>query len=280
VPAIDYDLIEALAPDPDQVIQLQIVGDQAGIETEETAGGYGVGDVINVKTSVIRDLNGNPVPDGTIVRFDLVYQSDPNTVTAFEATTTAGEARTDIALDRIGQLTITAESDPARTSELLQLNVQEGVRAFVTVIAPTALPTAPVEPTETPQPASPTPIPDAAVSPDAEPPAVAENERGYGALQLVLGVMGLGLVAVVGLIARRNWHPLAEVSEARIVLTSVVAGLLVYNYLALGLPGSEILENALGMITPMFLSMVGAAVGVAMAYLARKVGAESGLSAG
>lgn len=279
VPAIDYDLIEALAPDPEQVIQLRIIGDDEMGTEGAPDGGFGVGDVIHVSTTVIRDQNGNPVPDGTFVRFDLAYQSDPSTITSFESTTVEGVARTDIALDRIGQLTITAQSDPARTSELLQLNVQEGVRAFVTVIAPTAIPTAPAGPTATPPSPTATPTPGVAVEAEVEPPTAVEEEGGYGALQLVLGIIGLGMVAVAGVIARRNWGPMAQVGEVRIVLTAAVAGLLVYNYLALGLPGSQYAEQSLGLMAPILLSAMGAGIGVGLAYVLRGGGRAGGFSA-
>lgn len=265
VPATDYALIEALAPDPEQVIELHIVGDEEAGEPQATPAGYGVGDVIHVQTGLIRDRNGNQVPDGTIVRFTTVYQGDPNTAMGLEVTTVDGLALADVALDRLGPVTITAESDPARRSELLQINVQEGVRAFVTVMAPTTMPTeVPVPIPTAPQPTpTATPEPAAESNPDEQAPP---PEDGFGALDLISGILGLGLVAALGVFARRRWQARIRISEARVVLAAVVSGLIVYNYLAMGLPGSGGLRTALGSLAPLLATAIGAALGLALAY--------------
>jgi beta-N-acetylhexosaminidase len=124
VPGIGYDLLRVTSPDPDQLISVSILGQ--GAEPR----GYVAGDVVEASTGVLLDLNSHPVPDGTPVEFILSYQGDPLTF-SMERTTVAGVAIAPVTLERLGVLTIRAESEPARTSEILQLNIQEGV---VTVI--------------------------------------------------------------------------------------------------------------------------------------------------
>ncbi len=278
VPATDYALIEALAPDPEQVIELKIVGNEGEAEPQATPSGFGVGDVIHVQTGVIRDLNGHRVPDGTIVRFATEYQGDPNTEMSYEATTVEGVAKADVSLDRLGPLTITAESDPARRSELLQLNVQEGVRAFVTVMAPTPMPT------EVPPPRPTAAIPTATATAEPFVSTLFEEETPpledtFGARDLVLGILGLGMVASLGVLARRRWQGRIGLSEVRVLLTAVVSGLLVYNYLAMGLPGSAGLQAALGPLTPLLGTAAGSGLGLMLAYGVRRGLSGRGVSA-
>jgi beta-N-acetylhexosaminidase len=278
VPAIDYALIEVLAPDPEQVIELDIVADVVEGEPQATPGGFGVGDVIHVRTGIIIDQNGHPVPDGTIVHFTTIYQGDPSTAMSFETTTAGGVARADIALDRLGPLTIMAESDPARRSESLQLNVQEGVRAFVTVMAPTAMPT------EVPPPVAtmPQPTPTTTAEPAAESSAQQETpppDQGLGGLDLILGMLGMGLVAMLGLYVRRRWQGQIRMSEVRVILAAMVSGLLIYNYLALGLPGSGGLHAAFGSLAPMLATVVGSSIGLVSAFLAQRALRSRGFNA-
>jgi len=107
------------------------------------------------------------------------------------ATTVNGLAQADLALERFGLVIITATSDPARVSEILQLDVQEGVQAFVTVIAPSPVPTASPASTATP-------------TNGEEPEVSAETgpgeRRAFGVLSWLLGVAGIAL----GLVGRRQ----------------------------------------------------------------------------
>lgn len=255
VPGIGYELIEALKPDPEQLIQLRIEA-EVGEETPTPSAERGLtqGSLVSVRTSVIRDANGNPVPDDTPVEFLLTYQAE-NITQTLEAVTEAGIAEASFRLDRLGLLVIQARSDPALRSDVLQLDVQEGVPAFPTVIAPTPLPTDTEEPEPTPSVVPATP--EEEVPEEAEPPA---RPRTVSGTDFLMGILGIATVAGGGyyFTARsRRWGPM----RVRALLVALVGGLAVYNYVALGLPGAQAAIAALG-------GLVGAAAGLAGALVA------------
>jgi beta-N-acetylhexosaminidase len=151
VAGIGYDLIQVMSPDPDQVITLSIAQEGEGEQ-------YSFGDLVQLQTGVIVDANGNRVPDGTPVEFMLNYQPE-NVQSSVQTTTTAGIAAVPFTLDRIGLLSIQARSEPANTSEILELTVQEGEPAVVVVNTPQIAATATRVPTQTAALASSTPAP-------------------------------------------------------------------------------------------------------------------------
>jgi len=191
VPGIGYDLIEVTAPDPNQIIPLTVRTEESEGTPEGLAGGYTVGDIVQVEAGIVLDHNGHVVPDGTVVEISLGYASESASSTVVRATTVNGLAQADLALERFGLVIITATSDPARVSEILQLDVQEGVQAFVTVIAPSPVPTASPASTATP-------------TNGEEPEVSAETgpgeRRAFGVLSWLLGVAGIAL----GLVGRRQ----------------------------------------------------------------------------
>ncbi len=252
VPGVGYDLIEATSPDPEQLITLVIAGEEEG-EPQ----GYAVGDVVLVQTGAIVDLNGHPVPDGTPVEFILAYQGEANTFSV-QQTTSGSVAEAPITLDRLGILTIQAESLPARISEILQVNVQEGV---VTVITPTLQPSPTDEPTATPVPVT--------ASPEATPAEIEiqpTEEPGAHLGHLGLGLTGIAIVASVGYSAATSWSAWAD-RRIRLMLIILLGGLLLYNYLALGLPGSEGALNAMGALAGFVSGFLGGGLGLGAAYL-------------
>ncbi|MFQ5942081.1 MAG: glycoside hydrolase family 3 N-terminal domain-containing protein [Anaerolineales bacterium] len=249
VPGVGYDLIEVTAPDPDQLLTLSIVG--AG-EEGKAQQEYAVGDVVDVTTGVILDHNQNPVPDGTPVEFLLSYQGEA-TSTVHDSVTSGGLASVSFALDRLGVLTLEAMSEPARLSEILQMNVQEGI---VTVITPTAEPSVTPEPSITPEIETPTPAPNAGVvaTPEPPPPTIGIGE-------LALAIPAVVVAAVLGYVLIAPDEP----SRTRIGLLILVGGLIGYNYIALGFPGSQKLIQSLGVFS-------GVAMAVALALAASLVG--------
>lgn len=251
VPGIGYDLIRATSPDPDQLISISILGRDPEAEPR----GYLVGDVVEVSTGILVDSNGHPVPDGTPVEFLLIYQGDPIALT-IERTTASGVAVAPVTLDRLGVLTIQAASEPARVSQILQLNIQEGV---VTVIAPTPLPTQTPEPTQTPPPQTPTVTSEQS---QQEPPP--DSGSPAGAVHLGLGILGVGLVASAGYLVN---GPLAASSRVRRLLLIAVGGLALYDYAAMKLPGSSKLLQHWGPWGGLALGAVGGLLGWGTAWL-------------
>ncbi len=165
VPGVGYDLIKATAPDPKQVIPLSIDLPEptpfTGTATPQptTVPIFSIGDTIPLKTGVIYDTNGNPVPDGTVARFIFSIQGENGSTQQIEETTTVeGIARGTFDITGEGALEIRVVSEPATTSQLLTLNIIGGAGAAITPINPTLAVTETPQPTETPSP-SPTPEP-------------------------------------------------------------------------------------------------------------------------
>lgn len=256
VPSIGYDLIEVLSPDPEQVIALSVALEG---RQESTPGpeGFRVNDAIRVTTGVIVDANGNTVPDGTLVEFVLGYPGElPSSI---EQPTEDGVASTGLTLGRLGLLSITARSDQARASSVVQLNVQENIPAFVTVIAPTPVPSLTAPP--------PVGI--------ATPPASTPEPEGVGARHapplgpgsLVIGVVAALLSAGAGYgFGRRRSD---EDGARRAALLALVAGLAAYNYLAWQLPGSEFLLDRLGAWGVALGTLTGGVLGTCGWWLSR-----------
>ena len=252
VPGVGYDLIAATSPDPAQLISLTILG------AEEEAGepeGYAVGDLVQVQTGVIFDHNGNPVPDGTPVEFVLSYQGEGASA-IHDSVTSDGSAELAVTLDRLGVLMVEAMSEPARLSEILQLNVQEGI---VTVITPTVAPTITAVPSITPELETPTPEEsevNAAATPVPPPPSVGLGE-------LALSIPAVVAIAVLGYVLIAPDEP----SRTRIGLLIVAGGLIGYNYVALGLPGSQGLIRTMGVFSGVALAATMAIGASVLGYL-------------
>lgn len=229
VPGIGYDLIEATSPDPDQIISLAAYVDEEEVTPEGYPPELMVGYLMPVGTGVILDANANPVPDGTVVEFILTHQGENISPVTIKSTTKDGVARFSLQLDRPGSLTISARSDPARNSETLQFNVLEDLLAIATPISPTIEPTVTLQPTTTTSLPTPTTVVGAGTSSQEETPV------DMGAIDLLLGILGVAIVAGVGYMsADRRDAPLS--SRVRNTLLPIICGLVGYNYLALNLP--------------------------------------------
>ena len=258
LPGIGYDLINALRPNSQQRIRLSIeavVGE--GTPTPDLASGFTQGSLVRIRTGVILDSNGHAVPDQTPVEFD-VFQQTENIRQTIPAVTNGGVAEITFRLDRLGLFVIQARSDPALQSDVLQLNVQEGVPAFPTVIAPSPFPSETVAPTETP--GQTTPTPEGGVG---GPSSTAAGRQAVGWFDLVLGLLGVGLIAggsYVYVGRSERWLG----SQVRCALVAAVGGLVVYNYLALGLPGAGGVVGMLGSASGLLAGLLGGLIGLAV----------------
>lgn len=158
IPGIGYDLITAMTPDPNQIISLIIDTTEEELQPSETttpepiiATAYQIGDTLPLRTDIILDHNQHPVPDGTIVRFLFTTGGDTGSTQQVETETVDGIARASYRLQSPGIVVIRAVSDPAQTSTLLQISINEGQAASITEIAPTIMHTPTVENTESPE---------------------------------------------------------------------------------------------------------------------------------
>lgn len=245
---IGYVLFQVTRPDPDQVIELFIVRDGI-VESPDIASPLElqVADNVKLRTGVIVDHNGRPVPDGTVVQFFQEDRTEGLVVLLGESPTRDGVAELDYFLeDRTGQFRITAQSDQARNSQQLEMIIGERVR--LVMITPTPAPTSTPTPTPTPS-ATPSPTATMTATPPAlptraAPPPEPRVEITVRDLQSLLGlVSGLVLTAVAGWFATRDYSVSRRV---RLVGSGLAGALLLYNYYALGLPGAGPLSSLAG----------------------------------
>ncbi len=160
VAGVGYDLITATSPDPDQVIPLSVELPWGGIvsevgpleiPTEEPLPmpTLSAGEMIQISTGIIYDHNNNPVPDGTVVRFLFSYLGEEGEDQSLDAITLNGAAKLSYEIRPHGLLEISAISDPALISELIQLNISSGEVVSLAELPPPPPMTVTPEPTLT-----------------------------------------------------------------------------------------------------------------------------------
>ncbi len=213
ITGLNYDLSLQVMPDPDQVIGLDIVDPLGKLLAPED---IQKGDVIYLRTSVILDRNGHAVPDGTPVQFVLAYPQEAveqNVV----AETHAGIASTSLTLDRVGQINITARSEPATKSAQLQLTMRENATVIVISTTPTPIPTIQAgSPATSTQPAKAQLLPEALFLPSP-------SHEGL----LIWGVLAAMAGGMAGFLWARS-RRLPAAMALRIALSGCVVGLAGY----------------------------------------------------
>jgi len=255
IPAVGYDLISVMAPDPNQVISLALDIPPAPESADSTTPQeptaiplFEISDTIALRTGVIKDGNGHPVPDGTVVQFSMIVTGEGGGILQqVESTTIQGIARASFGLDKPGLLEIRVSSEPAVVSEVLQLDVSQSGQAAVTVVVPEL--TKSIEPTETS-------------------PAVVEDEGfissdGYPRfpawlVAMLVIVLGVGMAYVVAI--QISGHQIA----IRWALGILIGGLAAYNLLGFGLFGLEdwLVDTGLtGVVGFVFAGELAGAVG-------------------
>ena len=144
IPGIGYDLISVMTPDPTQIIPLFLDLESVPVATGEVFTPeptpiplFQIGDTIAIRTGPIKDHNGRPVPDGTVVQFSMMLTGEGGGILQqVDAVTTHGVARAAFALVNPGLLEIRVVSEPAVISEMLQLDVSQSGAVAVTVVVP------------------------------------------------------------------------------------------------------------------------------------------------
>ena len=234
IPGIGYDLIAVTAPDPAQLITLMLdlvtppamPPDPSGATPEPTAvPRFRVDDTLAVRTGIIIDHNGHPVPDGTVVSFMLTMGDSTGIQQQVDAETEDGIARAAFQLERTGLLDIRASSNLARISQTLRLDVSSTGEAAVTVIAPSL-------PEEI---LSATPVPDPTATVAIESAYVEDGSLRIGAwfFAALVWIFGLVIAYSVGAqVYSGRWG-------LRWALSVLLGGMGAYNYLALDLPGAS-----------------------------------------
>jgi beta-N-acetylhexosaminidase len=270
VDAIRYRLIVQSEPNPNQIIQLFIGDEPKEPGATPVPVEIKVGDTLKLRTGMIIDRNGHPVPDGTQVTFSRTFSQSVE-LPPLVAPTRNGVATISFPLDRIGPLRVRASSDPAMASFTLQLTVAEQP-SKVQFITPTALP-----PTLTPQPTvtvTSTPVP--TLTPTATPPPAdtGKLEKSYwvGLNDLLLALVGVVVMGGTGFwtqrARRRSGEAAMDVTSraVRWGLWSVLAGLIGYVLYGLGAPGSLWVRTALGAWTALVVAMIFGVVPVLVGF--------------
>lgn len=232
IPGIGYDLNEALFPDPELQISLEL--DLQTIEISNTGvtpsptppPEYRIGDIIPLRTGLILDHNGNPVPDGTQVAFIFSVGSESTSIRQIEYTS-EGKAKTVFSVNNSGTLDIHVESENA-ISNTLRIEIPASSSNGQATEMPN-------EPTETPAPI-PTLEPTEQVTQTITPEP--EEERPGFTDWLIAFLISLGIAwsayQLSAFIGQIRWG-------VRAAFIAFCGGLLAYSYVTLELPGSEIL---------------------------------------
>ena len=147
VSSVGYDLINATTPNANQVIPLMVIQEtsesgetQSSTSTLDEVIVINAGDNLVLQTGVVKDQNGNPVPDGTVVRFIVNDQTSGGLTEQIESQTVTGIARTSYRIPEKGTVQITVTAEPAMVSQILKLEITPG-GGTITSIDPTIAPT-------------------------------------------------------------------------------------------------------------------------------------------
>jgi beta-N-acetylhexosaminidase len=251
VPSVGYDLREVTSPD--QARSFEIVSPSIS-QTSTVL----VGATVLLRTTEILDHNGRKVPDGTPVRFSVLYQGVEFPAT-LETQTVGGVAEVALTLpaNRAGQLEVTAASGQAQARFALRFLVPENKQIVViTVIPPTATPlpstpTATYTPTPTPLP--PTPTSTATLTPTPTPTPTAPARLAWSdffVLCLCLAAVMTGgyFVSAVGADPQQR---------LRVALSGAIGVLLGYNAFAAGWPGTIWIDMLAGGLAGLALGWFG-----------------------
>ena len=228
VPGVNYDLISATSPDPDREFPI-FIGDIPGSastddspESTPTSPIYHVEDIIDFHTGIILDHNGNPVPDGTPVDFAITLRG--NSTNLPTVTTVDGSASTSYLVVEGYNIVVSAQSSLARSSSV-EINILgDSINGSADVNQDAVQEETAQPPEDTPSVDETTDIP----LETEEPQTVSWRNWGFSLIVIVfISVIAYQVGAAIGLV---RWG-------IRWSLSSLITGLLIYNYIVLELPG-------------------------------------------
>lgn len=251
-------LIERLEPNPNQVINLQLVGDQFPQPIEGTPAEAGtqvdlsVGDSIRIQAGPVLDLNGHQVPDGTPINFRLIYEGEELALPTEPIATVNGVAAITAPLDRSGTLRISASSGQAVTSISILVSIQGENPATIATVVPTITPQ--------PQPTD-TPVPSPVIQPDVPAEPVPAGPRTVRRVDLAtLGVAFTTMLVMISLMLVVLLRIMPRQMLMYRMLWATIAGLTAYLLYGLGwIPGIDQLQDALnpwGVAPVVFVAML------------------------
>jgi len=262
VPGIGYDLTTETSPDPNQIIPLIIeapLEEETPVSTPPTGYSqpllYKAGDTIPVKAGEIVDHNGNPVPDGTQVRFVIDTRSTSGTVEQLETETVDGFARVMYVIPSKGSLELRVTADPAMTSQILRLDITDA-GGVITSFEPTIV-------VEEKEESTPTEIP-----PTLTPEKLIVQQHRQGKLAFPDWLLASLLIfGFCFLFNRVSYKDLRKKWEFLTILLMGLGGNLAYLYLAFGLPGSTVPISDKGTIYVLIIVTVGILLGLGVGML-------------
>ncbi len=259
IPGIGYDLIEALFPDPERMIPLELDLPRVEAPAAEItpspapAPEYRIGDVIPLRTGVIQDHNGNPVPDGTPVTFIFTSGVEATSIRQ-EEFTQEGKAKTTFSINGPGVLEVHAVSENA-SSGILRFDIPSPGDNGAPV-------TETEQPSSTPEP-TPTATMAAQLAPLTTPQPETPAQPGFTdwviALLVALGI-AWSVYRITALIGQVHWG-------MRAGFLSFCGGLLAYSYLALGMPGSEAWLSGSISRAVLISTILGSFLGILIGFL-------------
>ncbi|VAW34119.1 hypothetical protein MNBD_CHLOROFLEXI01-4977, partial [hydrothermal vent metagenome] len=275
-----YDLFLQTQPSPNQIIDLipenQEVEDSLAVDEPFAVS---VGDTLRLKTGIIVDHNGNPVPDGTVVRFNQRDRVAGLENIIDEVPTVGGVAQLDYVLESRtegGQFRIVAEAGAATISVEIDIMVADSDTgsAQISIITPTPLPTPTELPTVTLTPIPTLPATDTPISTSTS--TVVETSPQEPSVRIELSEFWL-LTAVFSGLFFSSWAALSLSRQQGATLAqqigwplwAIVGGLLLYIYFVMRLPGTAVLgEIQTG--TSFLITLAGGIVGLLIYWLRQK----------
>jgi beta-N-acetylhexosaminidase len=268
IAGIDYDLLTALSPDPNQVIQIYVGLYGATSSTATPNGsvtqtqtvsptpiGFTLGDHITFTAGPILDHNQHIVPDGTSLRFQIDFPGEDIPPLLLDSETVNGMAQTDYVLNRQGVVQVSAFSEPAKNSTIIRLAVGEEP-GFITKLAPTESP----KTTSTPE-ITPTATNTGTLSGNGN-----KTRGGWDTLFVMILILGTAFAAILYLTSRFG----LGTHRWRILLGSLVGGLAGYDLIVLGFYGSSGTAVWGGRWSSVLIGTAGAVLGAMLAWASIK----------
>ena len=280
IPGASYDLFRQTQPTSNQIIGLSVTNLDTDSATTNEPFAVSVGDTLRLQTGVILDRNGNPVPDGTVVRFiqrdrvaGLVNIMD-------EIPTVDGRAQLDYELvsrTEGGQFRIVAEAGAATISQEIDIMVgatESGGGAQISIIDPTPQPTPTDTPLPTPtvtatSPATDAPEPTSTLSQTAVPPEEPGIRIELSEFWLLTAVFAGLLVSSGAAFTLGRQQNVALAQQIGWPLWTMIGGLLAYIYFKLELPGTANLGD-MQVFTGFLVTVIGGLIGSLLYWLWQK----------
>jgi beta-N-acetylhexosaminidase len=242
-----YDLSTQLSPDPGQTISLTQLAPAAS-STPGSPSNAVIPVTLRVRTGVIRDRNGNPVPDDTQVQFVAREEQSGQIVDTASGLTQNGTAEAALSIDRPGRVVVIARSGDtgegrALAFEALPQPTPTSAPTRMpspTALAPTMTPRVSLSPTPSPTPShTATPRQEVTATPAGAPWAGALDAWHGRPIDLAAVLAGCLLAAGAGWgldrLVKRKRHAVAAPRRSRAALLAWVGGLC--GYLAYGWGG-------------------------------------------